>query len=103
MVFTDELKFEISRLDSTVLSVKSISNTNFPKVKGVFISLSFHKDNTLTSTNQIVSYYMATYRMVINSIIIPKSISISKLDISSIPATKEKPGIMRSRMGFLFV
>jgi len=36
MVFTDELKFEINRLVSAFLSVKSFSTANFPKVKGVF-------------------------------------------------------------------
>jgi len=61
MVFTDELKFEIKRLDSKFLFVKSVSITNLPNVNGVFIDSSFRKDSTLTQTNQKVSNYTATY------------------------------------------
>ena len=91
MVFTDELKFEINRLDSKSLFVKSVSITNLPNVNGVFIGSSFRKDNTLTLINQKVTYYMVSYKIVTYTIIFAMSFRISKLDVSPTPATKEKP------------
>ena len=95
-VFTDELKFEIKRLDSEFLSVKSVSITNLPNVNGVFIDSSFRKDNTLTQTNQKVSNYMVTYKVETYLIILTMSFRILKLDVwlrrakgSPIPATKK--------------
>ncbi len=91
IVFTDELKFEINRFDSKILFVKSVSNTILPNVNGVFIDSGFHKDNTPTPINQKVSYNKVTYRIVTNIIIFTMSFSISKLDISPIPATTKDP------------
>ena len=67
MVFTDELKFEINRLVSAILSVKSVSTTNFPKV----------------------SYHIVSYYLVRKWTIFTKSLNKSKFDISFIPVTKQ--------------
>ncbi len=88
-VFTDEMKFEIKRLDSEFLSVKSVSITNLPNVNGVFIDSSFRKDTILTQTNQKVTNYMVTYMTETYLIILTMSFRISKLDISPVPATRE--------------
>ena len=50
MVFTDELKFEINRLVSTILFVKSVSKTNFPNVNGVFIYVGIIPNNVLVES-----------------------------------------------------
>ena len=86
-VFTDELKFEIKRLDSDFLSVKSGSITNLPNVNGVFIDSSFRKVNVLILTNQKVSNYKVTYKSETYLIILTMSFRISKLDVSPTPAT----------------